>query len=480
MNPSDTYRKDGAIRVLVAIASYGTGNDKYLAQLIDEYRAMPFEVDIVVLSNLPKALPPHVEVVTVDLRGKNPWSLPFSHKQIFAERLNDYDVFIYSEDDTLITEKNIRAFLRVSKTIPENEIPGFLHFERGPDGETNHPGVHGHFHWDPESVHSAGEHKFAFFTNEHSACYMLTRGQLQRAINSGGFLVGPHQGKYDLLCSAATDPYTQCGFQKQVCISNLEEFLVHHLPNKYVGSTFGVNGTELRRQVDVLLRIGNNGHRPAPLFQTETKLRDASFSKNYYEPVMPEIVSAIPSSARSVLAIGCGWGATEAALAEKGLQVVAIPLDPVIPGGAEAKGIEMIYGDFREAREKLEGKRFDCLLLSNVLHLVPDPIAVLASFRSLLSDEGVVVFLTPNVMQLSSYRRKARRDEGFQDLGNYEKTGIQRSSLNTLRKWCREAGMKTETVIKILPPRWGSIGRLALGLLDPILASEFIVVAKRA
>lgn len=94
-------------RVLAAIAGHGTRNDHYLLQLVHEYHSMSHDVDIVVLSNIPKHVAARVEVFVVDLRGKNPWSLPFPHKRIFADRLNDYNLFIYSEDDTLIREKNL-------------------------------------------------------------------------------------------------------------------------------------------------------------------------------------------------------------------------------------------------------------------------------------------------------------------------------------------------------------------------------------
>src|SRR5437879_3643695 len=108
-------------RILVAIASYGTSHDRYLLQLVNQYRTMPFRVSIFVLSNIRKEVASGVELV-VGLPTKNPWSLPFGHKKIFSDRLNEYDIFIYSEDDILITEKNIRAFLEVSAVLPEDEI----------------------------------------------------------------------------------------------------------------------------------------------------------------------------------------------------------------------------------------------------------------------------------------------------------------------------------------------------------------------
>ena len=296
---------------------------------------MSFDVNIVVLSNVRKELGDDVELVVVDLQGKDSWTLPFAHKEILASRLNDFDLFVYSEDDTLISERNLQAFLDVSAALREDEIPGFMRFEQGRDGEFHFPDVHGHFHWDPESVRLRGNYKFAFFTNEHSACYVLTQEQLRRAIASGGFLVGPHRdGVYHLPESAATDPYTQCGFTKLICISRFEDFLVHHIPDKYVEVGLGVNGRELRRQLDALLNVSDNGHASQSLCQTQTKLKSPAYSKSYYEPVRPELLSSIPAEVRTLLSVGCEWGATEALLVEKGLSVVAIPLDPVIPGGS--------------------------------------------------------------------------------------------------------------------------------------------------
>ena len=122
------------MRILVAIASYGTKNLKYLQALLTEYRRMPFEVDVVVLSNEPKELGEDVEVL-VGLPTRNPRSLPFGHKALFAERAKDYDLFIYSEDDTLITERNIRAFLDAIGVLPAHEIAGFLRVRNRAPGQ---------------------------------------------------------------------------------------------------------------------------------------------------------------------------------------------------------------------------------------------------------------------------------------------------------------------------------------------------------
>src|SRR5258708_11092846 len=219
------------MELFVGIARYGNKNEKYLERVLSEYRSLPYHTDIVVLSNIHKELGSSIEVIT-GLPARNPRSLPFGHKPLFAKRRDDYDLFIYSEDDMLVTRRNIEAFLRVTGVLPPDQLAGFFQWETHPDGRLFFPAVHDWFRWRPDSVQVVGEYTFAQFTNDHSACYVLTRQQLNRAVSSGGFLVGPHEGKYELRETAATDPYTQWGLKKLLCISHLDDFLVAHLPNK--------------------------------------------------------------------------------------------------------------------------------------------------------------------------------------------------------------------------------------------------------
>jgi hypothetical protein len=55
------------------IAGYGHANDQYLERLLNLYRSMPYEIDPVVICNIPKELDRDVEV-TVGLPSKNPFA----------------------------------------------------------------------------------------------------------------------------------------------------------------------------------------------------------------------------------------------------------------------------------------------------------------------------------------------------------------------------------------------------------------------
>ncbi len=466
------------MKILIAITSYGSANDAYLARITEEYRSLPFETHIAIFSNKYKQVPVGTELV-VGLPTENPRSLSFAHKKLFADRANDYDLFIYTEDDILITERNINAFLQLCAILREDEIPGFLLKEISADGSLNYPQAHVHFHWDPSSVCSRGTETCAFFTNEHAASYVLTRIQLQRAIASGGFLVKPYEGRYDMLCSAATDPYTQCGFKKLICISRLDEFSLHHLPNKYIGK-FGISGQALRKQVETLLRIGRNGHLPTSLFRPETKLMGMAYSKDYYEPAKKEITRLIPSSTRSVLSIGCGWGATEVRLAEGGLRVFAVPMDPVISSELKGSEVKLVNGSFASVIEQLAGQRFDCLLILNTLHLVEDPVGLLRSFSGFLMDQGQVIVTVPNLSNISVLWKKMRRDPRVQPLKRYETSGVHMTSRGLIRTWFENSGLEVERFIDLVPKRAEKIRRMTMNMISPLLAFETIVVGKQA
>lgn len=468
------------MKILAAIANYGTKNDRYLYEVIENYRSMPFETDVVVISNIPKDLGPDIEVCVVNFNGADPHTLPFAHKRLMADRLTDYDLFIYSEDDTLISERNLEAFWRVSAVVRDDEIPGFLNTECDGNGELHFPNMHDHFFWDPKFLVTRDQYRFGHFTNEHSASFAMTRDQLRRAIDSGGFLVAPHQGRYNWACSAATDPYTQCSFKKLICISHLEDFLIRHLPNKYYqGRPYGT-WDDLRRQIEALEKVHADGATGSLLFKPETKLPEGRWSKSYYESVDTRAISLVPEGARNVLSIGCAWGATEGELVKQGLPVTAVPMDAVIAACAQAKGIEVVHGDFKVAREKLAGQSFDTILLLNVLHLLPDPIEVLRTFSDLLSLNGVVLARVPNLGLASLWAKRGRHRRDFPDLQRgYVNTGLHMTSAVTLRRWFHDSGLKVSRVLAEASDHRQAVTRWTFGLAAPLIAEELIAIGRR-
>jgi hypothetical protein len=465
------------VKIFVAIACYGTKNLKYLDRLLSEYRRMPFKMDFVVLSNEPKDLGPDVEV-RVGLPAKNPWSLPFGHKPLFAERINDYDLFIYSEDDTLITEQNIQAFLDATRILPSNEIAGFLRYETGPDGERHISTAHGRYHWRPDSVKEIGGNVFARYTNDHSACYILTRDQLAQSIASGGFLVPPYEDEYDMLCSAATDPYTRCGFVKVVNLSRLEDFLLPHLPNKYVGA-LGTRYPEFLTQIEALKQICA-GIRPSTVAFANRELPlTRPWMKSYYEPSVPELINLVPKKARSVMSLAIGTGAAECELVRLGFKVTAVPLDSVICAAAESQGVEMLHCEMAKVPERVNGQRFDCLIIRNLLYVLEDPAAAVLQLAPLLAEGGQLIVMEPNFGNVQTYGGRLLGRPGYEGLGSFQRNGITPVTLGRVRRWLESAGFRASQVIHLPDPQPSQNVRRLQALPPRFSSAEFIVVAQR-
>lgn len=430
-------------KILVVIANYGTKNDQYLRCLLREYASLPYDVHVVILTNTPKEHGDSVEIVLHQPTG-DPWTFPFAHKRILAEHIDEYDLFIYSEDDTLIKENNIAAFLDVAAMLADDEVAGFIRAEQTAVGEKRFSTINSHFHWEPASVVRRGSEMFASFTNAHAASYILTRDQLRRAMLSGGFLVDPHQERYDLLVTAATDPYTQCGFRKLICISRLDDFVIEHLPNKYLGQ-FGISADDLERQVSALKDIAA-GVRPATvLLSTETKLQHLRWSKSYYEPAQEDIIASIPSHVKTLLSFGCGLGELESEIQKRGMHVTAVALDSVIGNCAEARGLDVLYGNTSQILEQLLGRRFDAVLIVNLLHLVPQPEMLLKQLAMVLGPKGVIIASAPNTAHLGIIWKRVKGEVALEGIGSYKRVGMHASSVWKLKQWFRSSGLKIDT-----------------------------------
>lgn len=426
------------MKVLVAIANHGTGNRAYLDRLISEYRAAPFDSHIVVLSNIPKDLGPGLEV-RVGVPSSNPWSLPFAHRPLFRERAEEYDLFIYSEDDTLIRGDTLAAFVAAESVLEPKEIAGFIRTETSQQGSTFFSSVHSHFHWLPGSVVARGGRLFAQFSNDHSGCFVLSRRQLRHCLDSGGFGDAPHEGRHDMLCSAATDPYSRCGLTRLVSIDEIDRFITPHLPNKYIGR-MGAPADSVRTQLEALRDVHRGVLPPHTLMRVETTLPRERYSKSYYEKPDPRFPGEFAVKGEVVLSIGVGDGALEKPLIDKGCRVVGIPLDAVIGRCAERSGVELVHSPLNELDSRVNGLRPDLVLISNLLHLTPEPEQLLTVVRSLMKPGARLVARVPNLMHAGAQRRRFRGDPGFADIGNYGKTRCHAAGRGWLRRALERSG----------------------------------------
>ena len=213
------------MKLRVAIANYGPSHLEHLTEVVREFSSYrKHQVDLTVYSTLPVEANHKIFDLSIE-RG-----LPFACRKDMADSVDAYDLFLYVENDMLITEDNIDAFLEHQALLPEYQISGFYRYELN-------NGVKLLLDLNPfwgKVVVKEYDRDFTVI-NQHQGCWLLTRSQLQHCIASGNFLVDPHMGPYGILEQGASDPYTNCGLEKVLPknLALLERLQIRHLPLKY-------------------------------------------------------------------------------------------------------------------------------------------------------------------------------------------------------------------------------------------------------
>src|SRR5688572_17265240 len=103
---------------------------------------------------------------------------------------------------------------------------------------------------------------------------------------------------------------------------------------------------------------------------------------------------------RRVLDVGCGVGLNGAAAKRKGAHVTGIETARTAVAEAQRRLDEVIVTDIEDAaatRRALDGRRFDLVLLGDVLEHLRQPEAVLETLLPLVDDGGHVIVSVPNV-----------------------------------------------------------------------------------
>lgn len=121
-------------------------------------------------------------------------------------------------------------------------------------------------------------------------------------------------------------------------------------------------------------------------------------AEDYYRDEKARMVGYVPTSARSLLDVGCGAGAFGRRLKADRPDLEVWGVEMVPEAAAEARdGLDrVVVGAYPEVIPEL-GRTFDVVVFNDVLEHVVDPWATLAATHPLLAPEGVVIASVPNV-----------------------------------------------------------------------------------
>jgi len=220
-------------KLRVSIANYSDKQLNYLNKVIDEYRSYKnYEVDINIHSTI---LIGRNDVKTTlhDASGK----MVYFHRQEFIDCRNDYDLYLYSENDMLIKEDTMDTFVKYSKILPIDHALSFIRYEKiNNEGEMYFPDLWPHVGHVKSPWYVINETPYFILTNPHQCYWLLTKESLNHSIDNTNFLINGDPGTE----TASTGVYEGWphgganGVIKRVWTLNKDDLMkcfVHHLPN---------------------------------------------------------------------------------------------------------------------------------------------------------------------------------------------------------------------------------------------------------
>jgi hypothetical protein len=225
------------MKILSTIACYVGNENIYLKPVVDELKKVS---DVVVLS--PEVI--NIEGVKTEIRNKSlGHSLVFEPRQYILDHIEEYDYFLYNEDDIFISEESLKFAIETNEKLIQHNIQynvGFLRYEL----ENNIPEFVDLAPYN--SVHLGGngvsdiiryvtniKNEYYFNAwNPHSGNFLLSKEQIKLLYKNNYFSTVPKATYCGILESGAT------GFNEVIVkytpIENYKKLMVHHMSNKYI------------------------------------------------------------------------------------------------------------------------------------------------------------------------------------------------------------------------------------------------------
>ena len=221
------------MRILAVLVNFGEEQLNYLQQVVAELKSFKkYEITVVVHSNIDLPSIKGIDLVNkIELEDYQ--LLPMTCRQMINQESNNFDYFIFSENDHLWKEHHVDKFIEYTKILPQDRIAGLIQYEQNHTGRY-YPAYHWIYDWDYNSVEEYNGKKFAHFTNIHQASFILSKEQLLKIKSEKDFIQFFSNDHFSVKCKTNTDIYGHAGMKKLICISDFEDNLIHHLPNIYI------------------------------------------------------------------------------------------------------------------------------------------------------------------------------------------------------------------------------------------------------
>jgi 2-polyprenyl-3-methyl-5-hydroxy-6-metoxy-1,4-benzoquinol methylase len=215
------------------------------------------------------------------------------------------------------------------------------------------------------------------------------------------------------------------------------------------------------------------------------KIREEAEAATYFGAPRVEMLDFVPTTALSVLDVGCAEGAFSRAVKNRtGAEVWGIEYDPHAAEHAKAVIDRVLVGDANEQIAKLPDGYFDVIICNDVLEHLVDPYATLVQLRGKLKPGGVVVASIPNIRFLPALSQLVfRRDFPQEDSGIFDRTHLRFFTRRSIVRMFETSGFTVRSINGInayYPPYGVLLAVLSFGYFADAFYLQYACVATPA
>lgn len=176
----------------------------------------------------------------------------------------------------------------------------------------------------------------------------------------------------------------------------------------------------------------------------------------YYDLVRDDLFPFIPPKTRSILDLGCGAGATLRALKDRGFAYVAgVEVLPEQVAIAKMHADRVLLIDLNLVGFKSPtfftwafGRKFDVVLMADILEHLPFPGTLLNAVHGLLEDDGVIIISLPNSGWVDMVNKILNQDWTLMTNGHFDHTHMRFFCRENVRSLLQSAGYE---ILKLQP-----------------------------
>jgi 2-polyprenyl-3-methyl-5-hydroxy-6-metoxy-1,4-benzoquinol methylase len=195
----------------------------------------------------------------------------------------------------------------------------------------------------------------------------------------------------------------------------------------------------------------------------------AEKAADYYRDEKARMVDYVPTSATSLLDVGCASGAFGRLLKASRPDLEVWGVEPVEPVAVEARTVldHVVVGTYPDAMPSL-GRTFDVVVFNDVLEHLVDPWAALRATHPLVADGGVAIASVPNVRNWRTIIDLVRHGRwNHEERGIHDADHLRWFTRRTVVDAFQDTGWTVDTV-EMVNPTGFSRDRLFGTLLRPV------------